>query len=267
MRTDVLHAIRLAGLDLRLLGRNQTALFNVVFLPLLMGFLFTGFGGEGAVVEGVRAELFLLSGLPGLMLCFAVFVNLVNTFTARREDLVLKRLRGGQASPAGILGGAALGALVVYLAQVALLVAYVVNVEDGSPPVNLPLLLLASVLGVAVFALLAAAFSGITQTAELAQITILPVLLVTLVGAPFFGPISTMPEPLRLLSALTPATPVVEITRTAFLGGDFVGAVGGASTLGEQWVAALPDLGILLAWLLVAALVARWLFRWDPRRG
>jgi ABC-2 type transport system permease protein len=263
MRTDVLHAVRLARMDLKLLGRNQTALFNVIVLPLLVAWMFT-IGTEGTAGGGAPSRLFVLTGLPGLLLCFAVFANLVNAFTARREDLVLKRLRGGQVSPAGVLGGAALGALTVYLGQLLLLVVYIINVEDGSPPVNVPLLLLASVLGVAVFALLAAATSGLTQTAELAQITILPVILVTLVGAPMFGPVTEMPEPLRILSAITPATPVVEITRSAFLGRD---SAGGASSIGEQWVAALPDLGILLAWLLVSALVARWLFRWDPRRG
>ena len=97
MRTDVLHAVRLARLDLTLVARNTTVMFNVLLLPLLMAWMFTQ-TQTGADIAGVSGELFVLTGVPGLMLGFAVFINLVNSFTARREELVLKRLRGGQPS-------------------------------------------------------------------------------------------------------------------------------------------------------------------------
>jgi ABC-2 type transport system permease protein len=267
MTTDIRHAVRLARLDLKLLGRNQTALVNVVLIPLLLAWMFSGLLPDGAVVAGVPASLFVLAGMPGLMLGFAVFVNLVNNFTARREELVLKRLWGGMPSPAGILGGAALSAFAVYLGQVALLVVWIVRVEDGPAPANIPLALLASLLGAAVIALLAAAFSGITRTAELAQVTVLPLLLAMFAGAPLLAPVSAMPEPLRVPAEILPITPVVEITRTAFLGGDHVGGLGEPLTVAGQWAAALPSLGVLLGWLVVAALLAKWLFRWDRRRG
>ncbi len=264
---DVRHAVRLARLDLRLLGRNQTAMVNVVLLPVLMGWMSSRLMPEGEPVAGVPAEIFVLTGLPGLMMSFAIFVNLVNNFTARREELVLKRLYGGLTSPAAIFGGAALSAFLVYLAQVALLTVWIVRVEGGSPPANLPLLLLASVLGAAVITLLAAAFSGITRTAELAQVTVLPVLLVMIAGAPLFVPVAQMPGALRILAELVPITPVVEITRTAFLGADHIGDLGEPLSFAEQWDAALPSLAILAGWLVVAALLARRLFRWDTRRG
>lgn len=267
MKADILHAVRLARLDLRLLGRNQTAMVNVVILPLLMGWMFSRLLPEGATIAGAPAALFVLTGVPGLMLGFAVFVNLVNNFTARREELVLKRLWGGMVSPAGVLGGAALGAFTVYLLQVGLLVAWIVRVEGGPAPANLPLALLASLLGTAVIALLAAAFSGITRTAELAQVTVLPVLLVMFLGAPLFAPVQQMPEALRVPAELIPITPVVEITRTAFLGADHISGLGEPLTIGEQWLAALPSLGVLLVWLAVAAFLAHRLFRWDRRRG
>jgi ABC-type multidrug transport system, permease component len=267
MTTDIRHAVRLARLDLKLLGRNQTALVNVVILPVLLAWMFAGLTPTGAAVAGVPAGLFVLTGMPGLMLTFAVFVNLVNGFTARREELVLKRLWGGMASPAGVLGGMALSAFVVYLLQVALLVLWITGVEDGPAPANIPLALLASLLGAAVVALLAAALSGITRTAELAQVTVLPGLVVMLLGAPLFVPVAWLPEPLRLPAELVPTTPVVEIMRTAFLGADHIGGLGERLTVGEQWVAALPSFGILLGWLVVAALLAHRLFRWDRRRG
>ena len=45
MRTDVLHAVRLARLDLTLVFRNTTVMFTVLLLPLLMAWLFTQIQG------------------------------------------------------------------------------------------------------------------------------------------------------------------------------------------------------------------------------
>ncbi|MDF5752556.1 ABC transporter permease [Spongiactinospora sp. TRM90649] len=266
MRTDVLHAVRLARVDLKLLGRNQTALVNVLLLPLLMGWLFSNLVG-GQTIEGVSGPLYVLTGLPGMMVGFAVFVNLVNTFTARREELVLKRLRGSQPSAAAILGGAVLGALAVYLLQVGLAVLWIVRWEDGPPPANVPLMLVGAVLGVAVMGLLAAAFAGITPNAETAQVAVLPMLLLIMVGAPIVAPTTNLPGVLGYLAEAVPVTPVVEIMRTAYLGRDFLGGGGEPLAMGAQWVAALPSIGIALAWVAVSALLARWLFRWDPRHG
>lgn len=258
MRTDLRHAVRLARVDLKLLGRNHAALFNVVLLPLLFGLVFTQAG---------RAEqVFVLTGMPGMLLVFAVFANLVNSFTARREERVLKRLRGWQPSTVAIFGGAGMAALVVYAVQVVLF-GFWIHRAGGGLPVNVPLIVVASLLGVAVFALLAAAFSGPNRNAELAQITMLPVVLVVSLATPIAYPLDALPEPLRLLAALLPATPVVEMVRTGYTGRDYIGVSGGELGLLDQWLAALPSLGVLLVWLVVGGLLARWLFRWDPRRG
>ncbi|GAA2885377.1 ABC transporter permease [Streptosporangium fragile] len=265
MRTDVLHAVRLARLDLTLIGRNTTVLVNVLLLPLLMAWFLTESVGD-VEIAGVDGRLFVLTGMPGLIPGFAVFVNLVNSFTARREELVLKRLRGGQPSAAAVLGGSALGALALYLGQVAL-VAVWAGRSGGLVPANVPLLLLAAVLGVVLFCLLAAAFSGITPNAELAQVTVLPVLLVMLLGAPIAFPADTLPGVLGTVSHLLPATPLVEIMRTAFLGGDHVSGDGAALSMAGQWLTALPSFAVLLIWIAVAGVLARWLFRWEPRRG
>ncbi|WP_433253167.1 ABC transporter permease [Streptosporangium sp. CA-135522] len=265
MKTDVLHAVRLAKLDLTLVTRNTTVLFNVVLLPLMMAWIFTQTQGD-AQIAGIPGRLFVLTGVPGMMLGFAVFSNLVNTFTARREELVLKRLRGGQPSAMAVLGGSALGAFALYLGQVVLLAVWIQQ-TDGVLPSNVPLLLVAAALGVALFALLAAAFSGITPNAELAQITVLPVILIVMIGAPVAYPADALPGALGVVSKALPVTPVVQIVRTAFLGKNYLSGSGETLSAAGQWVAALPALGILLGWIVVAALLARWLFRWEPRRG
>ncbi|WP_449062221.1 ABC transporter permease [Planomonospora algeriensis] len=265
MKTDVLHAVRLARLDLTLVARNTTVLFNVLLLPLLMAWMFTGAQG-GAEVAGVPGGAFVLTGVPGLMLGFAVFINLVNSFTARREELVLKRLRGGQPSALAVMAGSGLGALALLLGQMVLLGIWLHRTE-GVLPANVPLILLAAVLGVIVFALLAAAFSGLTPNAEMAQITVLPVLMVMLLGAPIAFPLDVLPGPLGTVSGLLPVTPVVEMMRTGFLGADHFSSGGEALDMAGQWVAALPSIGIMVVWIGVTGLLARWLFRWEPRHG
>ncbi|SDQ94537.1 ABC transporter permease [Thermostaphylospora chromogena] len=267
MKTDLLHSIRLARLSLTQLGRNQTALFTVVLMPFLLVVMYIGLGRDRAMdISGVPATLFVLTGMPGMLLGFAVFINLVNSLTARREELLLKRLRS-KVSPVGILGGTALGALIVFLGQIAFLVVWTVQGEDGPLPANLPLWLIAAVLGTAVFALLAIAYTGITPNTELAQITVLPPLLIIMMATPFYVPTSAMPPVLATVSKVMPTTPVVEIMRTAYLGRDFVGGEGEPLGFAEQWVAALPSFGVLLAWGVVAVLLAHRLFRWEPRRG
>lgn len=264
MRTDVLHAWRLARIDLKLLGRNTTALFTVMLMPLLFAWLYTSaVDGEMA---GLPARTFVLTGLPGMMLAFAVFINLVNSFTARREELVLKRLRGGQSSAVAIFGGPGLASLIVYLFQVALVVVWLRG-DDGAMPANPLMMLLAAVLGTAVFALLAAAFSGLTPNAEMAQILVLPVLLVAVVLAPLMTTLDMMPEPMRVIATFMPVTAVAEMMRTGYTGMDLFGAPGGPIGMAEQWLQALPSLGVLAVWVVIAAALARWLFRWDPRRG
>ncbi|GIH74780.1 ABC transporter permease [Planobispora longispora] len=264
MRTDVLHAVRLARIDLTLVGRNTTVLFNVLLMPLLLAAVYTSF--PTGDIAGIDGELFVLTGVPGLMLAFAVFINLVNAFTARREELVLKRLRGGQPSAMAVMAGSGLSALALFLFQVLLLGVWVHRAE-GVLPANVPMIVIAAALGVAVFGLLAAAFSGLTPNAEMAQITVLPVLLVMMVAAPIAFPAEVLPGPLAVISGLLPVTPIVEMMRTGFLGADHFTDGGEQLNMIEQWVAALPSIGILLAWVVIGAVLARWLFRWEPRHG
>lgn len=59
----------------------------------------------------------------GMTLIIVVYSNLVSAYTARREALVLKRLRTGEVSDPEILAGIALPAVVPALTQCALMVA------------------------------------------------------------------------------------------------------------------------------------------------
>ncbi|KAB2363744.1 ABC transporter permease [Actinomadura montaniterrae] len=259
-------ALRVARLDLTLLWRNRTALFTAAGLPVLFAALL--FPAHGKKAGGMDAALLQGTGHLGFFLLFAVFMNLVNVFTARREDLTLKRLRGTALADADIIGGGVLAAAAMYAVQVLALLVLLGAALGGRFPAD-PLLLAAGLAGgAAVFALLAFAVSGLTPNAELAQLTVLPIMFACMAGAGVMFPLDGLPAALEEACRWLPLSPVVEITRTAYFGRDFhdhavhapVGFVGG-------WAACLPSFAVLAVWLgLGRAMAGRW-FRWEPRRA
>ncbi|REE99639.1 ABC transporter permease [Thermomonospora umbrina] len=260
--------LRLARLDATLMWRNRTALFGVVGLPAFFAAMLVVSKGNGSTTAGMESVLFTGTGNLGFFLLPAVFMNLLNVFTARREELTLKRLRSGPLSDVEVLGGSVLSGALLYLVQSAVIVVIIAAVLGGGAPGDPVLMLVGMLLGVAVFSLLAAALSGVTPTVELAQLTVLPVLLVSMLASGSMIPLDELPEGVRQAARLVPLTPVVEIVRTAYLGRDFTGG-GDHGSVGvlEAWTACGPALAVLAAWVAAGVWLARRYFRWEPRRG
>jgi len=261
------NVVLLARLDLSLLWRNRTALVGVLGVPVAFAVpLFPA--GDGTMTSGIAAPLYTGTGDLAFFLLFGIFVNLTNVFTARREDLTLKRLRGSALSDREIFGGSVLGATAIYLFQAGLVLTALVTTLDAGAPANPPLLLLGLGLGVAAFALLAFALSGVTPNAELSQYTVLPVLFLCSAASGFMIPLDSLPDWVERIAATLPLSPLVEISRTAYLGRDFThgGDQGQLSFLGS-WAACGPALAVLLAWIAAGFLLARRYFRWEPRRS
>ncbi|MBA9006538.1 ABC transporter permease [Thermomonospora cellulosilytica] len=267
-RVDLRRMLRLARLDLTLMWRNRTAMFGVLGIPAFFSAMLVVGSGNGNTTAGIDAVLYTGTGDLAFFLIFAVFIHLTTGFTARREELTLKRLRSGPLSDLEVLGGSVLGAVLMYFAQSAVLVVIIMAVLDGGPPAD-PVLLLAGMLGgAAVCALLATALSGVTSTAEMAQFTVLPMLLLSMGLSGFMFPLDGMPTAVQAVGQVAPLTPVVEILRTAYLGRDYtVGGDHGTLGLVEGWTVCVPSLLTLAAWGVVGAWLARRYFRWEPRRG
>jgi len=100
-----------------------------------------------------------------------------------------------------------------------------------------------------VFALLAAASSAFTRTAEMAQVTTLPVLLACVIGSGLMFPLSTFPEQIQQALQLLPLTPVVELLQAGWQDGPV-----------------LRPLIVMAAWIALSAYAVRRWFRWEPRR-
>lgn len=240
--------------ELTLLARNRTAVFVALLMPAAMvtamksTFEQMDLGGTGLTVAGAA-----LTGGIGTVLIQVVYMNMVAAYVARREELVLKRLRTGEVTDREILTGTALPSAALALAQTLVIVVAGTAFFGLDAPEHPELLLAGLLLGVVLLTALAGATSVITRTVQTAQLTTLPLFFVSLMGSGLFVPLAILPDPLARACEFLPLTGVMTLVRAGWLGG-----VGGADLLGAALI------GLVWTALGVFA-VQRW-FRWDPRR-
>lgn len=248
----------LAAAETRLLLRNRTAVVNSILLPLV---LVAAIPLLGLDTDALGVDLLVTAA--GVTLVFLTYYNLVTTYVARREDLVLQRMRTGELTDGQVLAATAVPTLLVTVGQLTLVAVGLAVLGLFPAPADVVLPLLAVALGAALMVLLATASTVFTRTPESAQITTLPVVVGATALSGLFFPLDVLPEALATVARLLPLTPVVELVQLGLSGRTWDGAaVAGA----ELWWAALGPLGTLLAWIAIAAwATARW-FRWTPRR-
>ncbi|MGY1777871.1 ABC transporter permease [Geodermatophilus sp. SYSU D00804] len=249
----------LAGAETRLLLRNRTAVVNSLLLPLfLVAFVpVAGLGGDGPLGPRLVVTAFAVT------LVFLTYYNLVTTYVARREELVLQRMRSGELTPGEVLLGTAVPTLLVTLAQVVLVLAGTAVIGEWSAPTDVVLPLVALLGGMLLMTLLAAASTSFTRTAESAQITTLPLVVLASITSGIVVPLTAFPEQVAQVVRLTPIEPVVELARLGLAGQTWDGR---SVDWAGAWAAAPQPLLVLAAWIAVAAAVAPRVFRWAPRR-
>jgi len=244
----------LARAELTLFGRSRGMIVTAVFMPLVLPL------SVRAVVEdmdlkgtGLSVGTVLLPGAIGFSLLFAVYSALVGVFVARREELVLKRLRTGELRDGEIIAGTALPAVTTGLVQSLVLIAACTALLDIPAPKAPHLAVLGLLLGLATSALLAAVTAAFTRTVESAQVTALPLVLVAMAGSGMTVPLELLPDRMASVCELLPLTPVITLIR-----GGWTGELSAYETIGPLMTA--------LAWAAAGVFaVGRW-FRWEPRR-
>jgi ABC-2 type transport system permease protein len=253
--TGAVRRLRALGrAELTLLLRNRTALFTALFIPVGLTVATRGVVADlDLESQGLSLGEIMLPGAIGFVLLFAVYSNLVGTYVVRREELVLKRLRTGEARDGEILAGAALPSLVLGLAQCVLLVAGGAALLELAPPEAPELLVLGLLLGLALTAVAAAATAAFTSTAEAAQLTPMPLMLVSFTLSGVLVPLEALPDQVATVAGFLPLTPVMELLR-----GAWSGDVSDGDT--PQAVA------VCQAWTVLAVWTVRDRFRWEPRR-
>ncbi|KAB1149167.1 ABC transporter permease [Streptomyces luteolifulvus] len=244
----------LARAELMLLGRSRTAVLSAVFLPLAMPLSLQSAVEQMDLKDiGLSVGLVLLPASIGFSLLFSVYATLVGVFTARREELVLKRLRTGELHDAEILAGAAFPAAAIGLVQSLVLAVGCTALLDVPAPKAPQLAVLGLVSGLALCACLAAVTAGFTRTVESAQVTSLPLILSSMTVSGVVVPLDLLPDRLATVCELQPLTGVITLVR-----GGWTGDLSAYETV-------VPVL-TTLAWTAVGVFAVRRWFRWEPRR-
>ncbi|MFJ2174598.1 ABC transporter permease [Streptomyces sp. NPDC101062] len=254
-RTTVTGRLKALGrAEFVMLVRNRTALFSALIVPVAMiGAIKMSLKEVDLGEVGLSGIEVAMAGSIGMVLIMAVYANLSAAYTARREDLVLKRLRTVETSDREILIGTALPAVVLAFAQSCLMIAGGVAFLGVRAPQNALLLIGGLLGGLVLLSALAAATSAFTRTVESAQITTMPLFLVSVAGSGLFVPLEVLPDRVASICELLPVTGVMTLIRAGWLGG-----TEGYDLLGAALNA--------LAWIVLAGFaVQRW-FRWEPRR-
>ncbi|MGI5472877.1 ABC transporter permease [Streptomyces sp. CA-132043] len=250
-------AARMAALgrgELTLLLRSRASLVTALILPGTLAFSMRGMVKSLNLDNtGLSIATVLLPGTLGMALFFALYTNLVGVYVTRREGLVLKRLRTGEVRDAEILTGGALPAVLLALVQCVLLGVGLTVLLDAPAPAAWHLAVLGLILGIVLLVVGAALTAAFTRTAESAQLTFLPFMLVSMAGSGLFLPRDVLPDLAAQIGAWLPFTPVMDLLR-----GGWTGDLGGMDQLRLILSA--------LAWIGVAALGVRRFFRWEPRR-
>ncbi|MFR0353555.1 ABC transporter permease [Streptomyces sediminimaris] len=244
----------LARAELTLLGRNRGTLLTALLVPLALPFsVRPAIDRMDLKAQGLNVGTVMLTAAIGFSFLFAVYTSLVSAYVARREELVLKRLRTGEPGDAEILAGTALPAVCVGLAQsLVLSVGCTVLLDAGAP--RAPYLTVLGLLtGLVLCAALAALTAAFTRTVESAQVTALPLVFVSMLGSGIAIPAEVLPDRLASLCELLPLSPAIRLVR-----GGWTGQLSGQEVLGAVATA--------VAWTVLAVFAVRRWFRWEPRR-
>jgi ABC-2 type transport system permease protein len=245
--TILLHQL---AYEQRIFWRNrEAAVFIFIFPLLLYALLGSVYSGE---IEGEPAVDVLLAGLFGYAAANTAFAGLAIILVVRREEGVLKRLRGTPLPPAVYLAAVLLSTLLVFALQSVALLVLGGLMFDASMPENPLGFAGAVVLGVACFAGLGVGAAALIRSAEgvsaVVNVAVLPMAFLS--GS--FGPTAEYPAFLQAVSEVLPLTYFLDVVHDVYLEGDSLFADPGA-------------LGVVAAWGAAGVAVALRRFGWMPR--
>lgn len=246
------------GYETKMFYRTPIAAFFTLVFPLLLLFVFGAlFGNEEIEELGVTVAQYFAPALAVFAAASATYTN-IGVFTSfQRDQGILKRVRGTPL-PAWIffmgkiISSAMIAALAVGLMMLVGVLVYGITIYART----LPAAIVTFLVGVACFAALgllvaAIAPSGNAATA-IANATLLPIAFFSGLFVPLG---EDAPHWITTLGNIFPLKHFNDAFQQAFLPG----------TTGAQfdWGA----IGYMLAWAVVALLLALWLFKWEKTQS
>ncbi|PWV45703.1 ABC transporter permease [Nocardiopsis sp. L17-MgMaSL7] len=257
--------LRLARTEFTLFVRYKTALMYLV-MPLILFMPLLSTPSAPVFGDFTTHDLTLASAVIGIGLMLGIG-HPSNVFAARREALVLKRLRVSGIPQTAIFGSVTV-VVVLFSLAMSVLILGAVAALGGSLPADPVMLVAAVLLSAVAMSLVGLLITPMVRSAESAQMfSVVPMMGLLLTGGVFF-PLDLMPEPVRLVAQFLPVAPAAEMAQAAYTGYDVFGGYEGAEAVGAAalWGSALPSLAVMLAWIVVLSLLVRRYFRWDPRQ-
>ncbi|PAU46271.1 ABC transporter permease [Streptomyces albireticuli] len=230
----------------------QSAFFTFVF-PVVVIAIFGGlFGGigESEFYYGRSALQYYVSTIAAVSVLGSCYSQLAIVLAARRQNGILRRVRATPL-PASVYFVGLLAHCVVVSVVDVLLITLVGRLYGVSLPASSQLLTLALtlVLGAAAFCALGVAVASLIRDAEAAPSVVQFVLFPLVFVSGTYMPIHS--GPLNGIADVLPVKPFNDALLRAFT----------TDHTGLPW----RDLGVLLLWGAVGAVVAVRRFRWDPR--
>jgi ABC-2 type transport system permease protein len=231
--------------------RSREAAVFIFIFPIML-FLLLGSVYEGRTDEGWAHSDVLLVGLIGYGAANTAFAGLAITLVIRREDGLLKRLRGTPL-PAVVYGLAVLAStLSVFLVQVLVLLGIGKLLFGAHLPERPLSLLVAVLLGALAFAGLGVAGAALIHSSEGASAVVNVIVLPMAFLSGSFGPTRSLPQALDILGDVLPLKHLLEV-------------VGGIYLENEHAFAHPGSLAVVAAWGLAGIAVAVRRFGWEPR--
>jgi ABC-2 type transport system permease protein len=232
--------------------RSKEAALFIFLFPLLL-FLLLGSVYSGKIY-GLPAPQALLAGMLGYGCANTAFAGLAIQLVVRRELGILKRLRATPLSATTYITAMLASTLIVFLLQ-AIGLFVLGRILYGTPfPHALGSLVLALVIGAAVFAALGVATASLIRSAEGSSAVVNFILLPMAFLTGSFGPTHRYPAFLRAIGDVLPLKYFIDIVNSVYLRGHALWTKPGA-------------LGVLAAWGATGLVVAALKFRWEPREG
>jgi ABC-2 type transport system permease protein len=254
MSTVVAHQARY---ELLAFWRSPQGRFFTLALPIVFLVLFTSVFGDGRIeVDGrdVRQATYYVGHLAALGVVSAAFTSLVISVTIERESGILKRRRATPVSVTGLIAGRVVSAAVIAIAAIACLLVVARTAYDVEPElVQLPAVVLATVVGAASFACLGYALASFIRSADAANPVVQGILLPLYFISGVFVPSDEIPSGLLSVADVFPVRPLAQA-----LYAPFDPATTGTAIAGG-------DLLVVALWGLAGLVIATLHFSWAPR--
>ena len=244
-----LHQLRFEQL---VFWRSREAAFFIFGFPLLL-FVLLGsvYGGR---IDGYKASNVLLVGMIGYGAANTAFAGTAITLVNRREYGILKRIRSTPLPPGAYLASAVVSSLIVFVLDAVALFAVGRIFFGAHLPSRVGSLLLAILLGTAVFAAIGLAAAALIRSSEGSSAVVNFILLPMAFLSGSFGPTRKYPHVLRAIGDVLPLKYLVDLSNAVYLHKHAVWSKPGA-------------IGVLVAWGVAGVVVAAFKFRWEPREG